>query len=142
MSDPATVIGTLSAAVALAQTCAKYISRFKSAHKDAADLLAEVVAVGHVLSGLQAHLVEQEGTTDRSLYMQSSVLFVALNDCQKRLAKIKNDVEPEVLKNKRLLARFWWRLKWPMEQVDAHQAVIALHRYAHLFHFAVNLDGL
>ena len=141
MSDPATVIGTLSAAISLAQTCAEYISKFKDAPKHAADLLTEVVAVGYVLSGLRAHLVEQAGKMAKSPYTRTSVLFFALNGCHKRLKEITDIVEPLVLRNNRLRA-IWSRLKWPMERDDAHDAVIALHRYAQIFHFAVNLDGL
>jgi hypothetical protein len=140
MADPATVIGTLSAAVALAQTCAGYISKFKNAHKDASDLLTEVVAVGYVLNSLRAYLAEQAGKTGKSLYTQTSVLFIALDGCQTRLKEIKDVVEP--LAVKKHPRGFWSRLKWPMERDDARDAVIALHRYAQIFHFAVNLDGL
>ncbi|KAF4624343.1 hypothetical protein G7Y89_g13827 [Cudoniella acicularis] len=144
VSDPATVIGTLSAVVALAQTCADYISKFKDAHKDALDLLAEVIAVGHVLQSLRAHLAEQAeqaGKTGKNPYTRTSVLFIALNGCQKRLREIKDVVEPLVLRNNRLRV-FLSRLKWPMKREDAHDAVVALHRYAQIFHFAVHLDGL
>ena len=140
MADPATVIGTLSATVALAQTCAGYISKFKNVHKDASDLLTEVVAVGYVLNSLRAYLAEQAGKTGKSPYTQTSVLFIALNGCQMRLKEIKDVVEP--LAGRKRLRGFWSRLKWPMERDDVRDAVIALHRYAQIFHFAVNLDGL
>lgn len=113
-----------------------YISKFKGAHKDAADLLTEVITVGHVLSSLMAHLGEQQGE-----YPRISVLFFALNGCQTRVQEIKDILEPMLLRNNRL-PTFLSRLRWPMNRENAHEAVITLHRYVQIFHFAVNLDGL
>jgi hypothetical protein len=136
MADPASIIGTVSAIISLAQICADYTSKFKDAHKDAMDLLTEVIAIAHVLSSLKDLFVEQRVAAART-----SVLFFALNGCQERLHEIKAVVEP-LVRRKKGLQGLWSRLKWPMERDDARDAVVALHRYTQIFHFAVNLDGL
>jgi len=74
-------------------------------------------------------------------YNRTSVLFFAVNGCQARLKEVYDILDPLVSARSRM-QRLWVRLKWPQEKEGAADIVLALHRYAQIFHFAVDLDGL
>ena len=138
MVDPTSIVGLVSALASLADRIYHYTSSFKNAPKCAVDLGAEVAAVGHVLAMLRDHL-QLENTRGRA-FDRTSVLFFAADGCNKRLQEIDDILSPLVSGGK--VSRFLSRLKWPLDEGDTIQEVEALHRYAQLFEFALNIDGL
>jgi hypothetical protein len=56
MADPASILGLISTSVSFAYGIYLYTSSFQNAPKSAAELGAEVTAVGHVLAMLRDHL--------------------------------------------------------------------------------------
>lgn len=139
MAEPTSIIGVLSASAHLAEKIYVYFSAFKDAPRHAAELVAEVVVVGHVLGTLHTHL-QQDGANGSNSFARTSVLFFAVNGCKKRLEEIHSVLKPLV--SEKTILKFWSRLKWPLEKNDTIDAVAALHRYAQIFHFAASLDGL
>ena len=141
MADAISVIGTASEALALTQVLYKYISGVAEAPKQARDLLGEVVAIGEVLRALRERLSEAHERGDGG-FDQTSVLFVHLNGCKGILEKLQKKLAPLASSGKWKVKNLWPAMKWPLEKEDMIQDVEALHRYAQIFHFAVNLDGL
>ncbi len=139
MADPLAILGAISASVDLAERILKYFSEFRNAPRHAADLVGEVVAVGHVLGMLRSRLQGENAVGNA--YNRTSVLFFAVNGCQTRLKEVHDILEP-LLSAQPGIFKLWHRLKWPLEQDDVVEIVLSLHRYAQIFHFAVNLDGL
>jgi hypothetical protein len=74
------------------------------------------------------------------VFDRTSVLFFAADGCKKRLEEIDDILSPLVSGSK--TSRFLKRLRWPLDEDDTMQEVEALHRYAQLFEFALNIDGL
>jgi hypothetical protein len=138
MADPASILGLISTSVCFANGIYLYTSSFQNAPKCAAELGAEVTAVGHVLAMLRDHL-QLENTKGRA-FNRTSVLFFAADGCKKRLEEIDDILSPLVSKGK--TSRFLKRLRWPLDEVATMQEVEALHRYAQLFEFALSIDGL
>jgi hypothetical protein len=138
MAEPFSIIGLISASVSLVDRVCGYLCKFHDAPKHAAKLAEEVTATGTALKMLQAHLLDQNskgGTLDRT-----SVLFFSVNGCAQRLKEIEKKLLSLVSGSKG--SQFIHRLKWPLEKDDADDAVAALNRYSHLFHFALTLDRL
>jgi len=139
MAEPLGVLGAVSASVDLADRILKYFRGFRDAPRHAADLVGEVVAVGHVMGTLRARL--QTANAAGNTYDRTSVLFFAVNGCQTRLQEVSDLLQP-VLSDQSGLRKFWNRLKWPLEKDQAVEIILALHRYAQILHFAAELDGL
>ena len=139
MSDPVSgIIGVVSASISLVDSIYKYTSSFKGAPKRAAELAAEVTTIGEVLRMLRDHLTRENAKSNA--FERTSVLFFAANGCNQRLQQIHDTLSR--LTSGGGLSRFLRRLKWPLDENDTVQAVAALHRYAQIFEFAFNLDGL
>jgi hypothetical protein len=113
----------------------KYFTYFRHAPKDGEELVAEVVAIEHVLETLRTHLHEASSSFERT-----SVLFFAVNGCRKRLEAI-HDTLRNLISNRPVL-RFWERLVWPFERSETKDAVHALHRFTQIFNFALTLEGM
>jgi hypothetical protein len=139
MAEPLSLLGTLSASLHLAEKIFQYYVKFEDAPRHAQELVGEVRAVGHVMGMLRSHL---EGEIERgnNAFDRTSVLFFAADGCGKQLEDV-HDVLMPLLSN-HSFRRFWNRLRWPLESEDAFNAIKSLHRYAQIFHFAVNLDGM
>jgi len=135
MADPASVIGILGVCLQVSKEIVKYSQDFKNAPRDAAELITEVVAIQHVLEPLRTHL--KKASLRGNTFERTSVLFFAVNGCRKRLEDIHQVLNGFVSNNK-----IWNRLVWPFERTETKDAVLALHRFAQIFHFALNLDGL
>lgn len=107
MADPASILGLVSASVSFANGIYLYTSSFQNAPKCAAELGAEVTAVGHVLAMLRDHL-QLENTKGRA-FDRTSVLFFAADGCKKRLEEIDDILSPLVSGSK--TSRFLKRLR-------------------------------
>ena len=138
MADPTSIAGLVSASVGLADRIYHYASSFKNAPKCVVDLGTEVTAVSRVLAMLRDFL-QLEDTNQRT-FEKTSLLFSAADGCNRRLQDIDNILRPLVSGSK--TSRFVYRLKWPLDEDDTIQEMEALHRYAQLFEFALNIDGL
>ena len=139
MVDPTSIVGVLGVCVQLAKEIIRYSTSFKHAPEHATNLVAEVAAVDHVLSTLHTHL-EKENVKGRSTFARTSVLYFAVNGCQKRLKDIHDTIQSLVSRNK--YRKFWGRLTWPFEKSETMDAMFALHRFVQIFHFSLSLDGL
>ncbi|KAK5064961.1 hypothetical protein LTR84_000796 [Exophiala bonariae] len=138
MADFAAVIGILGVCIQLTEGIVKYATAFKHANTQAQALVTEVASVDHVLGALRKHL-EQEHRKGQTVFEQTSVLFFAVDGCRDRLQEIHKALQP--LAASSMVQRLWGRATWPFEKAGTTEAVIALHRFAQIFHFAMSLEG-
>jgi hypothetical protein len=131
MADFAAIIGTLGVCIQLTQAIVSYSAAFKHATEHAQALITEVASVDHVLCALRNHL-EQEHRKGSNMFEQTSVLFFAVNGCQRRLQEIHSTLQP--LASSGMMQRILGRATWPFEKTGTTEAVVALHRYAQMFH--------
>jgi hypothetical protein len=138
MADFAAIIGTLGVCIQLAKGIVSYSASFKRSTEVAQALGTEVAALDYVLCALRKHL-EQEDGRGTNIFEQTSVLFFAVNGCQRQLQEIHDTLQPLVSGS--MMQRIWGRTTWPFEKAETTEAVLALHRFAQIFHFALSLDG-
>jgi hypothetical protein len=139
MAEPTAILGAISASVHLTENILEYFSSFRQAPQEAADLMAEVISIGHLSHSLRAHL-ERENARGSNVFARTSVLFFAVNGCHSQLQAV-HDTLASVISSKKF-TRLWRRLEWPLKKKDALVAIKALHRYAQIFHFTVNMDAM
>jgi hypothetical protein len=140
MPDPVFgIVGLVSASIGLAAKIYHYVESVRHAPQHARDLAGEVMAIGGVLELLRSHV--QRENAQGNAFERTSVLFFAANGCNERLEEIQSRLSA-LTSRSRLLSRAFHRLKWPLDEGETRGAVEALHRYAQVFGFALNLDGL
>jgi len=139
MADPVSLVGVVSASLHLAQKIHKYCGTFRDAPRHAAELNEEVVAIRHVLETLRTTLARQ-GPQSSVLLDRTSVLFFAVDGCQRRLKLICDALEPFTATSR--VVRLWKRVQWPLERSETLEIVEALHRYLGILHFSATLDGV
>jgi hypothetical protein len=139
MAEPTSILGAISASLHLTEKILEYSSSLRHAPQEAADLMTEVISIGHSIRSLRAYL-EGENARGSNTFARTSVLFFAVNGCHSQLQAVHDTLDSVV--SSKGFTRFWRRLEWPFQKKDVLSAVKALHRYAQIFHFAVNMDAM
>ena len=138
MADPASVIGILGVCMQFAKEIVKYSTHFKNAPKDAKELVAEVAAIGVVLDDLRTYIQEQ--SVGRNSFSRTSVLFFAVDGCRQQLEDIHGKLGKLASHNR--VVKLVERTLWPFDKKETKDAILALNRFAQIFHVALTLDGL
>jgi len=135
MADPISIIGVISASLHLVEKVTTQIVHFKQAPGEADDLRKEITSVGVVLEILKSRIEQDSGS-----FPHTTALFVYVQGCQRQLKSIGDSLELPA--SSRRIEHIWGRIKWASDRKNVLEAVDSLHRYAHIFHFALTSDGL
>lgn len=141
MADFATVIGAVSATLAMVQVTHQCLKAFTEASHDAQSLLQEITGIEQLLNTVHHRLEDTARQPGANInFTHTSLLSTHLEVCRNRLQKLHKVLGP--LTSKKSLRKAFGRLKWPLTKGDTLEQVEALHRLAQVFHFATTLDGL
>jgi hypothetical protein len=143
MGEPVSaIIGLVSAAVSLADRIYSFTSKVKNAPDVAREISDEIAITREALGMLSAHLRQHNAMSDA--FDKTTVLFSAVNGCNRQLQRIDRKISRLVSQDGSGggLPSLVNRAKWALEKDDVMEMMQALRGYVHVFHFAVNLDGM
>lgn len=145
MAEPVTaIVGLVSAAVSLADRIHSFTSKVRNAPDVARDLSYEITITKEALDMLGAHLRENNAVTDS--YDRATVLYCAVDGCNRQLQRIEAKISGLLPagggSSRGGLPSLINRAKWALDKDDVMEMMQALRGYVHVFHFAVNLDGM
>lgn len=141
MADPFSIgtgiISVIGAALQLTIITKDFTSGWKNCPNEVSSLHQELTYLQGVLENLEAFL-RSEGSQH---FEKTSALYSAAGEYVLKLESLREKLQRHAPTEGQRIRQALECVKWPLEGREVQKTLLELQRYAHLFNFAMSIDG-